>query len=343
MRVKSVYAEITNRCNLNCATCYNRSGLNSECKEMPVEEIEKIVTLFRPLGLEKLHLSGGEPTLHSEFDRILDFANTYPDVIFSVTTNGTCAGKKLVRYLNTRENVQLQISLDGSCEAVNALTRGAGSFQKVISLAERIKTAAVMPRLKMVVSQNNMEDVEAFCELAFSLGFMPEFAFIRCSGNAEEEWASKALSAMQKQRILKLLARINRERGADIFLPSCTVTCPLTEGPKELGLCIKTNGDIHPCQALYGEEFAVGNLYHFDMSAFTVRVGEICALAAKRKEQDFGCARCILSGACGKGCMAEAVDLTGDPLGDDGNCEGRKQQFIARTLAKNEEFIASSN
>ena len=44
---------------------------------MPVEEIEKIVTLFRPLGLEKLHLSGGEPTLHSEFDRILDFAEGY--------------------------------------------------------------------------------------------------------------------------------------------------------------------------------------------------------------------------------------------------------------------------
>ena len=75
-----------------------------------------------------------------------------------------------------------------------------------------------MPLLKMVVSQNNMEDVETFCELAFSLGLTPELSFIRRSGNAEEDWASKALSAMQKQRILKLLMRINLNAGA---IPFC--------------------------------------------------------------------------------------------------------------------------
>ena len=34
MNVKSVYVETTNICNLNCKTCYNRSGLNKERKEI---------------------------------------------------------------------------------------------------------------------------------------------------------------------------------------------------------------------------------------------------------------------------------------------------------------------
>ena len=29
MNIKTVYIEITNRCNLNCRTCYDRSGLLS--------------------------------------------------------------------------------------------------------------------------------------------------------------------------------------------------------------------------------------------------------------------------------------------------------------------------
>ena len=34
MKVKTVYVEITNQCNLNCRTCYNRSGLNRERREL---------------------------------------------------------------------------------------------------------------------------------------------------------------------------------------------------------------------------------------------------------------------------------------------------------------------
>ena len=70
MNVTSVYVEITNQCNLNCRTCYNRSGLNRTRKELSCEDLEQLIQLFLPLGLKHLSLSGGEPTLHSAFHKL---------------------------------------------------------------------------------------------------------------------------------------------------------------------------------------------------------------------------------------------------------------------------------
>ena len=39
MRISKAYIEITNRCNLNCTTCYNRSGLNTVTREIGVTEV----------------------------------------------------------------------------------------------------------------------------------------------------------------------------------------------------------------------------------------------------------------------------------------------------------------
>ncbi len=53
-------------------------------------------------------------------------------------------------------------------------------------------------------------------------------------------------------------------------------------------------------------------------------------MTKKREEQDFSCGKCLLmqGGACAKGCMAMAENQTGDPYGDDGECEMRRVLFL---------------
>ncbi len=333
MNIKTVYVEITNQCNLNCATCYNRSGLNSKRKELSLKQIEDIINLFIPYGLQRFLLSGGEPTLHSKFEEILDLVDKYPQITFGVVTNGTNPNKKLLRIINTRKNFKLQISLDGSCEEVNAKTRGAGNFSKAINFAKQVKEPAIRPLLKMVISKQNYLDVESFCSLALSLSFTPELAFIYKSGNGSDGWDNKELSSLQKLKILKLAKHINNEKGADIFLPLCTIKCPLGEGIDDRSVCIKVDGSIQPCQSLYNEKYTVGNALNFDEKIFLNNMNSISALAKQRYSLDFGCQKCMLNSICGRGCMAEAVNLHDNPLADDGNCEYRKQQFINLNLS----------
>lgn len=333
MRIKTAYVEITNQCNLNCRTCYNRSGLNREREEISRNKLEELLRLLLPLGLERFLLSGGEPTLHTEFDRILDLVDAYPQVSFGIVTNGTHPNKKLIGLLNTRDNFTLQISLDGSCEEQNAKTRGPGHFAKAMAFAEQIHHPTRKPLLKMVVSRQNFSDVEAFYRLALSVGCLPEFAFIYRSGNGEEGWEDKALTPRQKLSVLRLVDRLNRETQAEAFLPLCTSGCPFAEGHfDELSPCIKVDGHIQPCQMLYDSRFTLGNAFAFDPDSFAFKLDELGALAKKRQNADYGCASCLLREGCGRGCMAAAMNLHGDPLADDGDCAFRKLQFLGFDL-----------
>lgn len=343
MNIKSIYLEITNQCNLNCGTCYNRSGHNSQRSELSARQIEQIITLFMPYGLQRVLFSGGEPTLHTELPEILNLIDRYPELSFAITTNGINAPQKLIDYFNTRENFTVQISLDGSNEVQNAAIRGAGHFERVLSFAKQIHHPNNKPLLKMVVSQRNIADVENFCRLALSIDFTPELAFLYRSGNSMKDWESQRLSSQQKLQILKLVDRINTTWNINIALPLCTDTCPLIQENPALSLSIKADGSIQPCQLLYDSTFTLGNALFFDEHLFKQRLSTLSCLAKKRLHQDYGCAKCLLSSFCGRGCMAEAFQLHGDPLTADDSCNYRKLQFlyhdITPQLLRNEDTL----
>ncbi|HEY1598138.1 MAG TPA: radical SAM protein [Pirellulales bacterium] len=80
--------EITSSCNLSCPMCYAHSGPGG--KHLSFEEcvaaIDRLVEVEgRP---EVLQLSGGEPTLHPEFLRVLEYACAQPIDIVMINTNG---------------------------------------------------------------------------------------------------------------------------------------------------------------------------------------------------------------------------------------------------------------
>lgn len=334
MNIKTVYIEITNKCNLNCRTCYNRSGLNSKRKEISKNQLEDIIKLFSQYGLERLLLSGGEPTLHTEFDEILDLVDKYPEISFGIVTNGTNHNPKLIEILNNKENFTLQISLDGSCEEKNSKTRGAGHFEDSIKFAKSIHKPNKKPLLKMVISQNNYDDIENFYKLALSLGFTPEFAFIYKSGNGSDEWENKAVSAKQKIAAINLIDKLNSEYKEEAFLPLCLGDCPYCYGFSDLSLCVKVDGTIQPCQSLYDSRFSVGNVFSFNIDDFMEKLNFISSLAKKRKTIDFGCEKCVIKSGCQKGCIASAVNTSGDPFANDGDCYVRKLQIFGYNLKK---------
>ena len=328
MNVKTVYIEITNRCNLNCHTCYNRSGANRKTQEISVEQIKNIANVFSEYGAKRFLFSGGEPSLHSEFDKLIDWVETRPDLSFGFVTNGSGRNPRFIELLNSSPNVTLQISLDGSCEEQNAKTRGVGHFDMAVEFAKLISNPAQRPLLKMVISQNNIFDVDNFYRLAISIGCIPEFAFIYRSGNAMDDWERKKVSAQDKLKILNKIKALNSEYNTEAFLPRCTSRCPFSKGDEQMSVCIKADGSIQPCQALYSSDYTLGNALNFDLVEVSKKLEHLCYIAHQRTLMDFGCSKCMLNRVCGRGCMAEAVNLTGDPLGDDGGCLFRKLQFL---------------
>lgn len=81
--------EITDRCNLQCPTCYAMSSPHYG-RHRTVEEVERMLDIIvRNEGTpDVVQISGGEPTVHPDFFAILDIAKKKPIRHLMLNTNG---------------------------------------------------------------------------------------------------------------------------------------------------------------------------------------------------------------------------------------------------------------
>ena len=337
MKFRAAYIEITNKCNLNCRTCYNQSGMQAVLKELSYQEISFILSkLVSSFNCERVIFSGGEPFLHSQIIPIVDLLDEYPNIEFGFVTNGTIINHQLIDKLSKSKNVSIQLSLDGSNEIVNSKTRGVGNFSKAVDFLKLMSKISAKTSLMMTVSNLNCEDVEEFYRFAINNNVRPQFSFIVKSGNASENWSEKELTAIEKMKIINKIERLNAIHRCSSSIPYCTSSCILANGSNEFSIGIQTDGTIIPCQYLYdSSKYGIGNILSDEYSVIKAEMNKIRRVAMLRENADFSCASCILDKKCHRGCMAHAEHLAKDPLGPDGLCEFRVLSAIESVLRSN--------
>ncbi len=116
--------EITDHCNLECPVCIVN---NKDSVHMSSEDFENIInSLIENEGsLETITLSGGEPTSHPEFLKLIDLSKRPEIVRTSVVTNGIriAKSKKFCEELKKR-NVYVILQFDGFDDDVYRKIRG---------------------------------------------------------------------------------------------------------------------------------------------------------------------------------------------------------------------------
>jgi len=111
LKLKKIYLEITNNCNLNCSFCI---GNKRQKKEMSFDEfkliLKRIKTHTRYLYFHVL----GEPLIHSSINEFINYAKEQGFFI-NITTNGY-----LINRIKDNKNIrQLNISLHSFIETPN--------------------------------------------------------------------------------------------------------------------------------------------------------------------------------------------------------------------------------
>ena len=330
MIINHAYIEITNSCNLNCLSCYNKSGTTKHRKEISFEDYQLLFKrLVKEFGCTRITLSGGEPTLHSEFDKILSHSLQNPAIEINIITNGTIHNPYLFYEYFQNPNFFIQVSLDGSTEPINSAIRGDDNFNKTIAFLRRISNCyGKKPKVKMVISKINLSDVVSFYEFCVKQNYYPSFDFIHAMGNAIDNWETIALSAKDKLGVLRLIDNLNKKHCLNVPLPYCSFRCPLDEPANGYSILIKSNGTLQPCQLLYDGEYQLGNILTDANEKIDLHLQQIVNLVLSRQNTDFGCSRCVANAFCNKGCLALAVMNSKHPLGNDGNCEYRQLQLL---------------
>jgi MoaA/NifB/PqqE/SkfB family radical SAM enzyme/ubiquinone/menaquinone biosynthesis C-methylase UbiE len=164
--LKEFWLHITDQCNLACRHClFSCSSKTS--RAMDFDMITSAVRQAYGLGTRIFYLTGGEPLVHPDFQKICRLIlNEYPDTMLVILTNGVRIPDHL-DFFNTLpcERLFLQVSLDG-LEETNDRLRGSGAFAKTAAALGALKESNIITTLSMVVHPDNFHQITKMVELA---------------------------------------------------------------------------------------------------------------------------------------------------------------------------------
>lgn len=164
---------LAERCNLRCTYCMPPEGvpLQPESHLLQTPEILSLAQHFKNHGVNKIRLTGGEPTLRKDLVEILQGLKDMGGFEeLAITTNGVTLAKNLDAYLEAGLN-RVNISLDTlHPEKFETLTRRpAAYFHRVwnaIEAAMAVSPDELITKINVVVMKGvNDREVASFCEL----------------------------------------------------------------------------------------------------------------------------------------------------------------------------------
>ena len=162
--------EIVDSCNLTCPTCYAESpyGVGADLKFTPFEEVRARVegVVARKGLIDILQLSGGEPTIHPEFERILRWAVEHPQIGYVlVNTNAVrVAGDERFRAVlaevhRAHRKFELYVQFDGVQEDGQRDLRGADLRAMREKAIDKAGAMGVPTTLAMVIDPRTVAGV----------------------------------------------------------------------------------------------------------------------------------------------------------------------------------------
>ncbi|MCK4983482.1 MAG: SynChlorMet cassette radical SAM/SPASM protein ScmF [Victivallaceae bacterium] len=167
--LNTIYFYLTEGCNLKCRHCWIAPKFQSEDAEWPSLDFElfkDIVRQGKALGMRSVKLTGGEPLIHPDIDKILDYI-CEQDLQVTVETNGLKCTPEIAEKIAKGKNPFVSISLDGSEAAEHEWVRGVeGCFEAALEGVRNLVKVGIRPQLIMSVMKRNAHQLESIVRLA---------------------------------------------------------------------------------------------------------------------------------------------------------------------------------
>ena len=324
--------ELTRACDHRCLHCRCHGG-EAVDGELGIDEALRVAGELAEIGVARVVLTGGEPTLFPGWERV---ARTLADggVRVRLFTGGLHLGQELLGRATAAGVDDFALSLDGPRPIHDRLrpTRGlltGSSFDRVVAAAERLVEADIPLRIVTQANRVNLPHLDATYEIVRDLGIRRwQLALMQATGRARQSLDTLMPAPGDLERIVGVLRRAARE-GVVRAPMNCTVGYLTEEEPvlrtrssasrivwtgTPAGLrtmAITAAGGVLGCTCL-PDEFVTGNVRErslaelwADDGGFPYSRGWSEALLAG------ACAGCKLARVCRAGCPAVAYGASG--------------------------------
>ena len=169
-----VLLELTNRCNLGCPVCFASAGEQTP-HDLSVEEIGKQYDLLMEHGGPfNIQLSGGEPTMREDLDKIIALGKKKGFTFFQLNTNGIRLAREggYVAHLAKAGVSTVFLQFDGLDDEIYQTLRGAALAETKLRAIENCKAAGLpvvlVPTVAPGVNDHALGDI-----LRFALAHAP--------------------------------------------------------------------------------------------------------------------------------------------------------------------------
>lgn len=326
-----VHIKLTDECNLSCKYCYAESGAVAYKSFLSLEELKKIADDVKNITTHVSYvLSGGEPLLYPQIFEFMEYLKNLGNTIY-LLTNGMYITEENASVIAKFCSI-IKISLDGSNEEVNSITRGKNSFASAFKGYELLVKEGANVQISMTVTKANIHDISNMVDLFGNrLTLQPFFKSGRGAVNDDLQITGvEYYQAMANVDGFKPMARIGEllegVRGRGV------TKCAMADGE----ISISENGDVFPCQMLAEEEFRGGNIKtdRIEDILNSVIFKEVASFSSLTNED---CSVCPIKLLCGGACRARSYAETGNLYQNSEFCSYEKLAYI-NGIFENSEF-----
>lgn len=144
----------TSACNMHCKGCW--SGTYGRKYNLSYEDMDKIVTEGKELGVYLYLMTGGEPTVRKK--DILKLAEKHHDCYFAMFTNSTLIDDDFCKEVVRLGNMTFLVSIEGTPET-NDARRGEGHYAAVMHAMDLFKKYGILFGTSICYTRQNIEAV----------------------------------------------------------------------------------------------------------------------------------------------------------------------------------------
>lgn len=199
----SVTLQITRRCNLECIYCSE----DAQLKEYPLATVKKMIDNLT--GVNRIIVSGGEPTLRRDLVSILQYVQEKGFPIVSIATNATRITRELAVQLRP-VLTYADVTIDGTPDNHNRIR---GQFEQVLTGLHNLIDEGIDVSLVNVLLSDNKSDLVDVCQMAENLGAKKIKVLSPIRKGRGAEILSKGLSSPELTGMFDQVKLAKKERG----------------------------------------------------------------------------------------------------------------------------------
>jgi GTP 3',8-cyclase len=219
--LRDLRISVTDRCNFRCVYCMPREIFGRDYAFLPraelltFEEITRVARVFVDLGVHKVRLTGGEPLVRRDIERLVAMLAPL-DVDLTLTTNGALLGAK-ARSLRDAGLGRVTVSLDAlDDETFMAMNDAGFPVARVLDGIDAAADAGLAPvKVNMVVKRGvNDDQVLPMARRFHGTGHVLRFIEYMDVGNSNGWRLDDVVTADQ------IVATIAREFALEVLAPT---------------------------------------------------------------------------------------------------------------------------